>query len=424
MDVQAFALTDLGNHRENNEDSFLVDETLGLFIVADGMGGHAAGEVASRLAVNVLHQRLDQEKALYQRYIAEPGIELADQIQKIVNNAVQSACSAIHQQAQRNPEQAGMGTTVSLVLVIGSTGFVAHVGDSSIHLLRKGALHKVTTDHSLVQERIDRGLLRREDAEKVPFKNVLTRAVGTQPYVQVDTLPVRLMHGDAMVLSSDGLTNYVKDEDMVEALGANPVEKVPQFLVALAKSRGGADNITTVVCTCTDHQVPEEDTSVDSMIGVLKEIPLFQYMEYKELLRLMSLVTNRSYRKGVYVIREGTSGEELFMILSGKVGIVKKEQQIDILGKGDHFGEMTLIDSNPRSASIVTMTETKLLVINKLDLFRLMREDPPLSIKLLWNLTHILSLRLRATNDDLVITRSELGLEQEKLRKLFWEGIG
>ncbi|MGH7271585.1 MAG: PP2C family protein-serine/threonine phosphatase, partial [Polyangiaceae bacterium] len=218
--IRFYAATDVGKVRDHNEDNFLVDSKLGLFIVADGMGGHAAGEVASAIAVRAMHEEIKREKELLDDYAS--GATGASKVTTkdivaLIEHAVHKACSKIHEEAVNDPNKRGMGTTLSSILVLGHRGFIAHVGDSRIYLSRDGHVQQVTEDHTVFNELIKRGKLTREQIDKVQQKNAITRAVGVYERVEVDTLVMELIPGDALVLASDGLHGSLESPDELSA---------------------------------------------------------------------------------------------------------------------------------------------------------------------------------------------------------------
>ena len=189
------AATDTGRQRTHNEDNFLIDKKLRLFLVADGMGGHAAGEVASSIAVHEIRDAVHNSRDLIDRYrVDHPGVQ-GYEILQVLEHAIQSACSAVHARAQSEPDKRGMGTTATVLLIAGGgdhlRGFIAHVGDSRVYLARQNQCHVLTEDHSLMNELVRRGKLNREQIESSPYKqykNAVTRAVGVYGSVEVDTL--------------------------------------------------------------------------------------------------------------------------------------------------------------------------------------------------------------------------------------------
>ncbi|HEX8794099.1 MAG TPA: cyclic nucleotide-binding domain-containing protein [Polyangiaceae bacterium] len=414
--IRFYAATDVGKVRDHNEDNFLVDKKLGLFIVADGMGGHAAGEVASAIAVRTVHEEIKREKELLDDYAT--GATGANKVTPkdvvaLLEHAVQRACSKIHEEARADAAKRGMGTTLSSLLVVGTQGFIAHVGDSRIYLSRGGHSQQVTEDHTVYNELIKRGKLSKEQIEKVQQKNAITRAVGVYERVEVDTLVIELIAGDTLVLASDGLHGYLETPDELDEPLKLEGDASVKALIALANERGGKDNITTVVV-----KVGEEGT-VDAARAkrlamkrdVLANMPLFARLTERELLRVMQAVEVREYEDGTTVIKEGDKGDELFIVLDGKVRVTRGEQVLTNLGQGEHVGEMALIRSVPRSATVVAVGHAELIAIRRADFFEILRKEHEIAVKMLWQFLGVLADRLDATNSQLHNAKRELAAE-------------
>src|SRR6185295_8488924 len=244
--IRFYAATDIGRMRDHNEDNYLVDKKLSLFVVADGMGGHAAGEVASALAVRIIHEEIKKEREVIEAAQAKSRVDR--QILGILELAVQKACARIHEEARADPGKRGMGTTLSALLIAGSHGFIAHVGDSRIYLMRDGKIQQVTEDHTVFNELIKRGKLSREQIEKVAQKNAITRAVGVYERVEVDTLTIEVLPGDQFLLASDGLHGYIAHTAELEPYFEDEDgDSAAHGLIELANKKGGKDNITAVL---------------------------------------------------------------------------------------------------------------------------------------------------------------------------------
>jgi len=249
--IAARGITDVGQRRDHNEDSLLVDEALGLYIVADGMGGHAGGGTASRLAVETIRKAIGEARENEpERSVEGSGDDT--RVPDLLQQAVEEACAVIHRTAQGDPELAGMGTTVTAALLDGRTAFVAHVGDSRCYLLREGRIYQVSEDHSLVNEQLKAGAISAEEAKHSRFRNIITRSVGFEPQVEVDLMGIELETGDAVVICCDGLSNLVDDSEILHIVEESPLDVAPGRLVALANDRGGDDNITVVVVRVGD----------------------------------------------------------------------------------------------------------------------------------------------------------------------------
>ena len=236
---RASALTDTGRRRPQNEDTFVCDPPL--FAVADGVGGAQAGEIASRLAANALEER--RADALGEATLTE---------------LLREANDRIYRHALEDPAAAGMGTVVTALLVDEAEGVIAigHVGDSRAYRLRDHTLEQLTTDHSLVGELVRAGRLSTEEAEQHPHRSVITRAVGTEPAVEVETLTIEAVPGDLYLICSDGLTDIVRDTQIVELIKAanRDPDTAAESLVAAANRNGGIDNITVVLFEIVDGE--------------------------------------------------------------------------------------------------------------------------------------------------------------------------
>jgi len=239
-------LSDVGKARKNNEDNTLVADDLDLAIVADGMGGHNSGEVASKIAVTVTKEKYES-MTLTQ---AKPS-EYDEQYSVKANQlafAIKLANSVIYEAGNAAQDNKGMGTTASALILNKDKFSIAHIGDSRIYLLRKNILQQLTEDHSLVMEHVKKGLLTKEQADKSPLQNILTRALGTQKNPAVDIYEVPAEDQDRVILCSDGLFKAINEEDMVKILSEIPDNKQAcEKLVETANINGGHDNITVII---------------------------------------------------------------------------------------------------------------------------------------------------------------------------------
>lgn len=246
--LEMVGLTDVGIKRDHNEDCINIDASQGIAVLADGMGGHNAGEVASAMAVEFIMRligeglkkfpegKLDEETGFSREAI-------------LAHNAVVTVSNVIIETAQAKPECSGMGTTVVVAVFYGNRIAVVHVGDSRMYLLRDELLSHVTEDHSLIQEQVRRGLLTAEDARNSSIKNLVTRALGVENDVEADVVEDIAIHGDIYLMCSDGLTDVVPDEairlTMIEH--RNNLDLCAKTLINLANDAGGPDNISVIL---------------------------------------------------------------------------------------------------------------------------------------------------------------------------------
>ena len=246
--LRGTGLTDVGVARGHNEDSFHVDNDTSLFVVADGVGGQNAGEVASRMAVEIISSHFNKTTEDDVPFVGAPDEALSDETNHLAS-AIRVANQVIHESSQSNPAMKGMGSTVVGITITGDGLLaVAHAGDSRAYLMRHGGMFQLTNDHSLVAEQVRQGLITEEEAHNSKVKNVITRALGAMPDIEVDLSEQPLEPGDVMLLCSDGLTNMVDDDTILTIVqGSANHDDACSKLIKLANSNGGKDNITAVL---------------------------------------------------------------------------------------------------------------------------------------------------------------------------------
>lgn len=231
---EAAALTDVGRVRSSNEDAFGLSVETGVFVVCDGMGGAAAGEVASRMAVDAIIERLCTDSG--------------DLSSAALEAAIQAANRRVYDRAQVNPELHGMGTTLVALVLREGQAWVAHAGDSRAYQLRRGELTRCTQDHSLVEEQVRLGQITQEEADYSPLRNVITRAVGTAPFLMPEIVRLDVESGDLFLLCTDGLTGELSDEHIAAILGQQlDLQSCCERLIGEAKAAGGRDNVTCLL---------------------------------------------------------------------------------------------------------------------------------------------------------------------------------
>jgi len=236
MQVRSCAISDVGKKRQKNEDSYLINDKLNLFIVADGMGGHAGGEYASRIAITTIEESFKAH---------ESASEMTPEA--LVETSIKEAGAKIVAKAEEDRALKGMGTTVIALHLADKKVILGHVGDSRAYLFRGGVLEQLTEDHSLVNEQVKSGLISEEEAKTHQFKNIITRSLGVTPEVEVDLVTKKIKSGDAFLLCSDGLSNLVELSEMEKELRERETVLAAKSLVDIANKRGGDDNITVII---------------------------------------------------------------------------------------------------------------------------------------------------------------------------------
>jgi serine/threonine protein phosphatase PrpC/CRP-like cAMP-binding protein len=337
----------------------------------------------------------------------------AYEILQVLEHAIQAACGAVHSRAQLEPDKRGMGTTATVLLVAGGgdhlRGFIAHVGDSRCYLARQNQCHVLTEDHSLMNELVRRGKLNREQIESSPYKqykNAVTRAVGVYGSVEVDTFDFDILPGDRFLLASDGMYAYIDEAELPKQLATPEVKDVPKLLVEAANAGGGHDNITAVVIRVGEaatHDVTPRNADVSLKLEVLKGMQMFRYLSYKELVQIGAIAEVVDVKPDATIFAAGQPGDSMYVVLTGHVQLVSGNDVVAELGRGQHFGEMSLVDRSVRSLSaIATGSEpTQLVAISRKDFYDIIKREPASAVKMLWAFVQVLGARLRKTTNDL-----------------------
>jgi serine/threonine protein phosphatase PrpC len=384
----------------------LMDERLGLAIVCDGVGGSQSGEVASETCALAIRDYWSQHQAIVEQYNRAPSAALREKLQVTMQAAIQFANQKVLEKASQNSSMRGMCTTVDVLILTKDHAVIGHVGDSRIYLVREQRTYQMTQDHRVSDEMIRQGLWTKSQAESSGMTNVLTRAIGNQDFVQADTLLVELMPQDVFFLCTDGLAGYLEGDELNQTLGTNSLEKAPTALIDYAKSKGGKDNVTAIALKLED--APHVPQAIDAIRKgeLLGTVPLFRFLTYPELTQVLSLVEVVEFKSGTDMIVEGTPGSELYILISGEAQVYKGRQLLTSKGKGAIFGDMSLFENAPRSATVRTAADIQAMKLTRQQLLALFRKDSQIAVKFLWALNQELSARLRSTSHDLAEARN------------------
>lgn len=239
--MEVYAKSDIGKEREMNQDYFYIsppDSNINLYILADGMGGYQGGEVASKLATNTVKNYIENN--------FENTLKEKDEILKLIKGAIEYANMVVYEKSKENKDLDGMGTTIEVCLIYNNKAYIGHVGDSRTYRLRGVFIRKLTTDHSYVEKLIKDGTITKEQAVNHPKKNMITKALGCNLFVEPDVTVKGFIKDDILLLCSDGLTNMI-DEDKIYDVIKEDVENAPDKLIKMANNSGGYDNITAIV---------------------------------------------------------------------------------------------------------------------------------------------------------------------------------
>ncbi|MBU0549946.1 Stp1/IreP family PP2C-type Ser/Thr phosphatase [Myxococcota bacterium] len=410
MDVRFWAKTDVGRTRDHNEDNFLVDRKLNLFVVADGMGGHAAGEVASLEAVQEVRRVIAEERALVESF--DGSREAIERVTDLLERAISSACLKIFEMAAEDPNKKGMGTTTSLMLIAGERGFIGHVGDSRIYRLRDGETLQLTEDHSLINELIRRGKLQPGDPFDSPYKNAVTRAVGVHASVEVEAFDFAVEPGDTFLLCSDGLSCYLDDLLMLEYMSMPDLKEMAGRFIDHANASGGKDNITAVIVRALEAEEAAAAPRPPSLPPLprpgedpLRAVTFFKYLTDNERARLAQIAEVMHLEPNQVLFTEGDMPDGLWVVVEGRVALLDGDEALIELGAGGHFGESALVNAAPRVLTARAMSAARCFLFPRQAVFKVMEGAPILGMKLLWGLTQSFDNRLRVTQRELKIAQ-------------------
>lgn len=423
MEIQYCGLTDVGRIRPENEDNFLADPELNLYVVCDGMGGHAAGEIASKIAVQTFHHEVWKEHDRIKSYLAgENGVNKLDLL-NLMAFAANRASSEVHSEASKNSDWTGMGTTLVAMLIAGTEAFILNVGDSRAYMLRNESLEQLTTDHTVYNELVSTGQLPLAQAEELGLANSITRAIGTFEHTNPETLIVDLLHNDRFLICSDGLSHYFEDdiEILGELVAIHDLNNGTQTMIDIANEAGGGDNITAITISVSESGQGNEQRSRTLRLKrkLLAKMPLFNQLDERELLHVLQVTEVVSFKNGETIISEGEEGDSLFILLEGEVRVKNGENELALLVPGDHFGEMALVRGEPRSADVISKGDSELMVIRRAEFFEILRQEHQLAVKLLWQFLGVLSNRFADTSQKLGKAKKMLGSDDMTWQQIF-----
>lgn len=389
MYIEASALSDVGRKRPQNQDAYLVDNEIGLYIVGDGMGGHASGDVASRQAVGLTLDIIRQHRHEIHQAIAKPGGHF--RVVQMVTDVVRAVCQSVYQMAENDPGLSGMGTTLTLLLVVGEKAVLAHVGDSRLYLLRAGRLHQMTNDHTLTNELVQTGRIAAGSPEAGRFHHVLTRCIGSHEFVDVETLLFDLLPDDRFLLCSDGLSNYFADEsEIVGLLSGDDITKVPAQLIDLANHRGGSDNITGIVLQVSEG-TPDTVAETRAKLNALEGTFLCEGLSLNRRMRVANIGQVQSFGDHEWIIRKGDTRNGMYVVLSGTCVMTRPSGTTETLSCGDCFGETGLARGDQFCIRVRADDSATVLFLPRVAFRELVRRIPKLGRRLLDNLLYHIS---------------------------------
>ncbi|MCP4804421.1 MAG: cyclic nucleotide-binding domain-containing protein [Proteobacteria bacterium] len=389
--IRHAALTDDGKRRDHNEDAYLALPDDGVFLVADGVGGRACGEVAAAMTVETFETSTGVLKEALQAYSAGPSRGTRNKVLEVLGQTCQNASRAVYEAAEAEARR-GMTTTLVAAVVGHGAIFLAHVGDSRAYLLREGELLQLTDDHSMVNELVRTGQMSYDEAKRSRYRNVITRAIGLQPGVQPDVAAVEVLPGDRLMLCSDGLSDPVPAADICRLMADGSPAQATSRLLQQALDNGGPDNVTVVVI---DPDASPQAEAAAARAEVMAGLFLFADLPFHARARVGRMVSDVFVQPGDTLVTQGDQGRSMYVVVQGKVEVVLDGVALARMGPGEHFGELALVDARPRSATVKAIGAATLIQIDRNALDDFCRREPELGTRILWKLLGTVTGRLR-----------------------------
>lgn len=405
MIIEAGGHSDKGKTRETNQDALFVGSNSGVFAVADGVGGAVHGEVASKIFVETVKEWSHEYR--YQTAsrrdfssITRPGV------MHMVTDVFNRASARIFEYTTQHPDHVGMCTTGAIMATVledtQGWAIIGHVGDTRVYMIRDGKPHRLTRDHTFAYELFNAGLIAEKDLKRSIHRHVLSKAVGKYPTVKPDLLWVDLLPEDIFLLCTDGLTDLIEDHELPDLTKNLSAGEIATRLVNLANERGGHDNITLISLRIIGELFDETTIEATQRINFLRDLGLFEGMTEQEILWFLKVVYVEWKRPGDIIFQEGDKGRDMYIVEDGEVVITKSDKVLNILKKGDHFGELAIFDNKPRSATAKAKNRCTLFKIPGDELLKLTENEPAIAARILWRLMQNAANRIRELSEKLV----------------------
>ena len=401
MPTRSHAVTDPGRVEKENNDGIYADDTNLVYAVADGVAG-PPGEFASRVFLQLV-----QDHAVQLAEVVRKGHRDADaargrrDVLQALARLFETANTDIYGWSRENADLRGAATTATLCVLDSAGVFLAHVGDSRAYLARSAEVRQLTCDHTMAEELIRIGQLRREETGSFRYRNVVSQTLGERAVCRPDLVWVDTTPGDTLLLCTDGLTDCVGDRDLGEALQQAGLNRPATKLIDMANHAGGHDNVAAVVV----HLLPDvEPKTAVSHIGApfqhtmklesLGHLFFCQHLTPDERMKVLRYMLEVQALPGSVIFRQGEQAQDLYLVIQGTLDVLVDGHAVTVVGPGSHFGEIALVSGQPRSATVVAREPARLMRMTRDDFFDLSQRDQAVAVKMLWAFAQTLSGRV------------------------------
>lgn len=385
MNLKSAGKTHVGLVRENNEDSFHIDEDKGIFIVSDGIGGEVAGEVASSSAVSKIVSYLDNNSEFIDN--CRTGSVKDEEIFRFFAKAVRHTSNEIYKLSNQSMKYVNMGATLTMAVDMGSRILICHVGDSRAYLLNESGVHQLTEDHTLFTEMQKKGLIKGEQDIQSYMHRTLTRSLGTANSIEVDCLMIPMVDDDKLILCTDGISNYLADEDeLSDLVDGNNLEGNVDALIDFAISSKGEDNATAIVIKVGKGSENGEESLQENLImEILMGCSIYEGLTYQELSAIRSFMEVVSLNKEEVLVQACEKYSGFFIVMDG--GILSKDE---LLIRGDSIGLKALVKEHYCPEDKVAVRNSHLLYLNRRKFDALSVKFPRIANKILLNIIRLM----------------------------------
>ena len=396
MRVRSGGSSSAGKSQQQNSECWGIDPAGSFFVLAAGLGNSAA--VASRHVCEDIVRALLPHRSQIEGMAADTRPDSRQMLMSTLCGAMIRAERSLFEMAEQSQQLKGMATTCDLLFLANGTVYVGHVGNNRIYLLRGDTGRQLTIDHTVYEYLKSQGK-NEEQIANAAYKNRLIRALGMTGGAEIDTLQLDLRKGDRLVIASPGVwASFLNATHLAQLYRDMEPQRAADFLIDYARERG-CDGDASVICVeISDPGVRSSSLETDSRIMALEQICFFRDLSYQEMLQVMPITFERVVAAGTEIIHEGDVGEELYILVEGACEVTNSGVTIARLDAGASFGELSLVDSQPRSATVRALEVSRMLVIRAAD-FEKLTVSGALAVKLLWNVTHELSERLRKSSE-------------------------
>lgn len=396
MRVRYGGYSNSGKPQYQHETFIGVDPSGSIMVMAAGLGEHAAVSCSS-VCTGVV-QSLIPHRTQMETMAADARPDSRRMLTSTLCGAMIRAERLLFEKSEQSPQYKGLTTTCDLLYLANGSVYIGHVGNNRVYLLRGDTGRQLTIDHTVYEYLKAQGK-REEELARTAYRHRLIRALGMSGGAELDTLQLDLRQGDRLVLCSAGVHAHLQNAThLAQLYRTMEPSRAAEFLVNYAIEHGCEGSAAAICIEILDPGLRNSSLETESRITVLQQICFFRDLSYQEMLQIMPITFERTVEAGAEIIHEGDEGEELYILVDGECAVTNSGVHIATLNNGSSFGELSLVDSQPRSATVTAIKPCRLLVIRAAD-FEKLTVSGALAVKLLWNVTHELAERLRKSSD-------------------------